>query len=70
MNCSGTNTENLMAAKLLPKQLEETMTTALKIAKNAWEKADDPQVSTGNAEDTARIALAILACKIFDELAR
>lgn len=60
----------MMPAKLLPKQLEETMKTALGIAKNAWNQAEYSAIYTGNADENGKIALAILACKIFEELAK
>lgn len=50
-----------MPEKLLPKQLEEMMTTALTIAKNAWNHAEYPPIFTGNADENGKIALAILA---------
>lgn len=59
-----------MPAKLSPKQLEETMTTALEIARAFWKKAEYPRIIEGHNTETGKIALSILACKLFDELAK
>ncbi|MBI2633585.1 MAG: hypothetical protein HYW78_04365 [Parcubacteria group bacterium] len=49
--------------------IESKMTEALSIAKNAWEKSNMPRIYPDyDNKDTGKIALAILAVKIFDEL--
>lgn len=50
-------------------EIQEKMATALRLARESWEKANMPPISRDNKE-TRKISLAILATKIFDQLGR
>lgn len=50
-------------------EIRERMVKALRIADRAWEEAGDlPEIFPRLSDDTGKIALAILATKIFDQL--
>lgn len=48
--------------------LEEKMEKALKMAERAWENADMPHIFADTEDEPGKIAIAILAGKIFDRL--
>ncbi|MBI5005291.1 MAG: hypothetical protein HZC03_01665 [Candidatus Lloydbacteria bacterium] len=50
-------------------EVKERMVIALKIAKKSWEEAGGmPEIFPRSSDDTGKIAFAILAAKIFDQL--
>ena len=49
-------------------EVQRKLTQSLDIAKESWEESDMPKIYAGHNTETGKIAIAILACKIFDEL--
>jgi hypothetical protein len=59
-------------ANLSTEEAETKMTDALRIAMSAWKKADMPELNpkrdVGYKPEVGKIALAQIACKLFDAL--
>ena len=48
--------------------MKEKMVKALQVAKECWVEAKMPRIYDSSADETGKIALAVIAMKLYDEL--